>query len=180
MGIQLSFSFDKILPILSPDDIFSSLGAELLEALKEDRRIERKPAGTHARVLGDYFSMWANTAPEGGLIFLGLEDDGSVSGCTDLSDSELNEREKANRTFAPDARSECKRVQVANRDGTQDFILAIRVFYREDKVVTTVSGDAFIRDGDSKRRLSDEEIRELQNERASGLREGACQAGLSG
>jgi len=43
--------------------------------------------------------------------------------------------------------------------------LAIRVFYREDKVVKTVNGEAFIRDGDSKRRLTDEEIRELENDK---------------
>ena len=165
MEIQLTLSFETLLPILSPDDIYASLGPGLLDSLKEDRRIERKPAGTHARVLGDYFSMWANTAPEGGLIFLGLEDNGSISGCSSLSEQELNEREKANHTYTPDARSESKRIQVLNRNGQQDFILAIRVFYREDKVVKTVSGDAFIRDGDSKRRLSDDEVRELQNDK---------------
>jgi ATP-dependent DNA helicase RecG len=165
MEIQLTLSFEKILPILSPDDIYSSLEPELLAGLKEDRRIERKPANTHPRALGDYFSMWANTPPEGGLIFLGVEDDGSISGCNCLSERELNEREKANRTFAPDARSESRRVQATNRDGEVDFILAIRVFYREDKVVTTVSGDAFIRDGDSKRKLSPDEIREFQNDK---------------
>ena len=163
--MQLTFSFDKILPIMSPDDIYASVSGNLIESLKEDRRIERKPAGTHGRVLGDYFSMWANTAPEGGLIFLGVEDDGSISGCISLSDRELNDREKANRAYAPDARSESKRIPVKNRDGIEDFILAIRVFYREDKVVRTIGGDAFIRDGDSKRRLDDEEIRELENDK---------------
>jgi len=165
MSIQLTFSFEKILPILSPDDIYSGLGAELLELIREDRRLERKPAGIHARALGDYFSMWANTAPEGGLVLVGVEDDGSISGCSHLSDGELNEKEKAHRTYAPDARSESKRVPVNNVDGEPDFILAIRVFYREDKVVTNSGGDAFIRDGDSKRKLSAEEVRELQNDK---------------
>jgi len=40
--------------------------------------------------------------------------------------------------------------------------MLIRVFYREDKVVTTISGDAFIRVGDQKHQLTTEEIHELK------------------
>jgi ATP-dependent DNA helicase RecG len=162
---QLTFTFEKLLPILTPDDIYASLDAGLVAALKEDRRIERKPAGTHNRVLGEYYSMWANTAPDGGLIFLGVEDRGQISGCSHLSQNELNEREKSGRTHCPDARSESKRIQLVNLDGEIDFVLAIRVFYREDKVVTEVGGNAYIRIGDSKTRLSDQEVRELQNDK---------------
>jgi predicted HTH transcriptional regulator len=50
-------------------------------------------------------------------------------------------------------------------DGDADFILAIRIFYREDKVVADVSGNVFTRVGDEKRKLGDEEVRELQNDK---------------
>ncbi len=165
MSLQLSLTFEKIYPILTPDDIYSSISPELIERLNEDRRIERKSAATHARELGTYFSMWANTPPEGGLLLLGVEDNGKISGCNHLSDMELNEREKAAWTYCPDSRSESKRIQTINMNGEQDFIVAVRIFYREDKVVTDVSGNVYIRDGDSRRRLSAEEIRELQNDK---------------
>ena len=165
MSVQLNLSFDKLYSILSPDDIYSSLNPELIDLFSEDRRLERKPAGTHARELGTYFAMWANTPPEGGLLLIGVEDNGTISGCKRLLDGELNEREKAAWTYCPDARSDSKRIQVTNTQGEQDFVLAIRVFYREDKVVADVSGSVYIRDGDSRRKLTPDEIRELQNDK---------------
>lgn len=68
MDDQLKLSFEQILPLLTVDEIYERASAELLTSLgKEDRRFERKPSGIHALTLGEYFSMWANTAPDGGL-----------------------------------------------------------------------------------------------------------------
>jgi ATP-dependent DNA helicase RecG len=165
MTVQLKFSFKELLPLLTPDEIYSSVSTKLIDELKEDRRVERKPAGIHGRALGEYYAMWANTVPDGGLVFVGVEDNGAISGCSHLSEGDLNEKEKAGRQYCPDARSESKRVSVTNMDGDADFIIAIRVFYREDKVVADVSGNVFTRVGDEKRKLSDEEVRELQNDK---------------
>lgn len=162
---QLNLSFKELLPILLPDDLYRSLDADLLNTLKEDRRVERKPSGIHSRALGEYFSMWANTAPEGGLLFIGIEDNGTIGGCSRLSHSELNERELAGKVFCPDARYDSKRIPVINLKGEPDFVLTIRVFYREDKVVAHTDGSVWTRVGDQKRRLSDEEVRELQNDK---------------
>ncbi len=102
--------------------------------------------------------MWANTAPDGGLVVIGMEDGGGVGGCSKLSQKELNRLEKTGMEYCPDARFDSKRVEA----GANDYLLIFRVFYKPDKVVKTVSGDAFIRYGDSKKKLNDEEVRELQ------------------
>jgi ATP-dependent DNA helicase RecG len=47
-------------------------------------------------------------------------------------------------------------------DGSPDFLLLIRVYYRSDKLVETVRSDAFVRSGKSKRLLSADEKREIQ------------------
>jgi ATP-dependent DNA helicase RecG len=166
MGLQfqLSFSFDTPSSLLTPDEIFQLSGAELLRRLKikEDRRIERKAAGVQPRLLGEYFSMWANTSPCGGLVIVGMEDDGTLTGCHHLSANQINDREKSGFVFCSEARMESKRVPVVAEDGTDSFVMLFRVFYRDDKVVVNSSGQAFIRIGDSKHELSAEEIRELQ------------------
>jgi ATP-dependent DNA helicase RecG len=160
---QLALVFEgPILPLLSPEEIYAHADQALLQTLREDRRIERKSAKTDSRRLGDYHSMWANTKPDGGLIAVGVEKDGSISGCLRLSCSDLNEREKTAKDFCPDSRPESKRISVINADGLQDFVLLIRVPYREDKVVKTVAGKAYIRIGDEIKELSEDEIRELQ------------------
>ena len=151
-----------LLPLLTPDEIYRLADERLLTALCEDRRLEYKSSRIDRRHLGDYFSMWANTKPNGGLIVVGIEKDGTITGCERLSREDLNEIEKADRDFCPDCRPESKRIAVRNSQGQADFILVIRVPYREDKVVRTVAAKAFVRIADEKKELSEDEIRELQ------------------
>ena len=73
--------------------------------------------------------------------------------------------EKAAKDYCPDSRLQSKRLSVINVNGHDDFLLILRVPYREDKVVRTVAGKALIRIGDEKKELSEEEIRELQIDR---------------
>jgi len=158
---QLSLRFEIPLALISPDELYQNAEA-FFELLKEDRRFERKSPKTSPRSLGEYFSMWANTLPDGGLIAVGIEDGGGITGCACLSQSELNEREQAGRTYCPDARYESKLVPVTNSQGKSDFVLLIRVQYRPDKVVYDSQGHAWIRIGDQKHELSKEQCREIE------------------
>ncbi len=65
--------------------------------------------------------------------------------------------------YCPDAKYECKNVPIVNTDGHPDFVLAIWVKYRADKLVETTEGAAFIRRGSSRRRLKPDEVREFRN-----------------
>src|SRR5437016_12017466 len=136
---QLTFRFDIPLALVLPDDLYQNAEA-YMDVLREDRRFERKSPRTSTRSLGEYFSMWANTVPEGGLIAVGIEDNGAVTGCKGLSQSELNEREQAGKIYCPDARYSTKPVPITNAKGESDFILLIRVQYRSDKVVYDMRG----------------------------------------
>jgi ATP-dependent DNA helicase RecG len=68
---QLSFDLDSLLKksakMMTVDEIFASLTAIPIVDFKEDRRIERKVAGVTASALGNYFSVFANTPPDGAL-----------------------------------------------------------------------------------------------------------------
>lgn len=163
---QLEFIWEKKpLALLNVQELFDEANNDLLRRIGEDNRIERKPAGIHVAQLSEYFSMFANRKPDGGLIVVGIENDGTISGCSGLSHNKLNDLEKTGYTYCPDAKHEIKRLPVTRDDGASDFVLLFRVFYRQDKVVKTVRGEAFIRRGDSKKRLSQAEIRELQLDR---------------
>jgi ATP-dependent DNA helicase RecG len=167
-GMPVQIGFDFTFPVRRPwrlltaDELYDSMSAEAAVDAAEDHRIERKTAGFAARALGDYFSMWANTPPFGGIMLLGIEDGSVISGCKSASTSHMNDLQRAGDVYCPEARYQCRQVPVVNADGEDDYLLAIRVFYREDRVVETTSHEAFARRGSSKRRLSDEEKRELQ------------------
>ena len=166
MKKQLEFTWEKKpLALLNVQELFDEANKYLLRCIGEDNRIERKPSGIHGAQLSEYFSMFANTKPDGGLIVVGIENDGTISGCSSLSHNKLNDLEKTGDIYCPDARHEIKRLPVTLDDGVSDFVVLFRVFYRHDKVVKTVRGEAFTRRGDSKKKLSQAEIRELQLDR---------------
>lgn len=156
------FIEESPLALLSADDIFQQADADLLRRLKEDRRLERKPAGIHFDDLGGYLSMWANSPPEGGLIVIGMEDDGAFSGCARLPSERLNDIEAVGHTFCPDARYQTKRIPVTSAKGKSDFVVLFRVVYRQDKLVRTNRNESFIRRGDKRVKLSEEERREIE------------------
>ena len=91
------------LGLVTVETIYGRADQHLLQTIAEDRRVERKPASVHADFLGEYFSMWANT-PGGGLIVVGLADDGGVLGCLTAGPQTLIRLEQAGRDYAPDAR----------------------------------------------------------------------------
>lgn len=160
--LQLNFPSEKPTTLLSVQELYEQANGPLLQRVHEDRRLERKPAGVHVGNLSEYFSMFANTKPDGGLIVVGMENDGTITGCTKLSHNQLNSLERTGDTHCPDARYEAKRLEVTAGQGRLDFLLLFRIFYREDKLVKTVGGDAYARSGDSKKKLRAEEVRELQ------------------
>jgi len=165
--IQLALEFPPVknLLLLSVTEIYNTATQSLLENLKEDRRIERKPVGTHASSLGDYFSMWANTKPDGGIIVIGQENDGTISGCTKGGQNHINDLEQTGDIYCPDARFDIKRVNVKLPSGENDFVILFRIFYRENKLARTVRREAFVRSADTKKKLSEEEAHELEIEK---------------
>lgn len=164
---QFEFAFDKpefdSIQLMGTREIYEYIDNINSVELKEDRRIERKVVGVQAKALGDYFSAFANTPPDGGIIIIGVEDDGSISGCKGADSKHINELERAGDIYCPSAKYECKFVRTTNKHGASDRILVFHVRYSQDKVIETVDGSAYIRRGESKRKLSEDDKRELRN-----------------
>jgi ATP-dependent DNA helicase RecG len=106
---QLSFPIVRKTELIPVDSLYAQADQSLLNRLRsEDRRYERKSAGIQAQALGDYFSILANTAPDGGLIAIGVDDDGGYSGCANAHPKHMNELERAGDVYCPDARYDYK------------------------------------------------------------------------
>lgn len=165
---QLSFDFEAPSPLQlrTPTELFLSADEELLRKLHEDRRFEAKACNFAPRPIGEYLCMWANTA-EGGLLAIGVQNDGSLEGCSTLSHQQLNEMEKAGHTFCPDVALTSKRIEIhRDRDNALDFVVLFLVEYNRTRVVRTTGGKVFVRVGDSIKELRQpDEIRRLQAEK---------------
>lgn len=160
--VQLTLNFEpSLLALLTPDEIWES-AATLVPKMREDRRLERKPPRFEPRALGEYFSMWANTAPDGGLMVLGLGDRGEILGFENEDEGRVNTLEATGPVFCPDAHFSSKRLPIINDNGHNDYLLLFRIYYHKSKVVKNSAGEAFHRIADRKHKLSPEMIRELE------------------
>lgn len=164
---QATFDFDSP-PLFegstlwTPRDIWVKLNQRVIEYLKEDRRIERKNhKSPNLDDLAKYYSAFSNT-PDGGLLVYGIADNGDITGCG-FSVEQINNVERCHITHCPMAKPEFKKVSVIV-DGTQAFCLAIFIPY-VGKLVETNKNEAWIRYGESKHLMSEEEKRDFRSTR---------------
>jgi ATP-dependent DNA helicase RecG len=169
---QLAFDLASVPPprrdlaeLWTPDDIFAAAQREGVAALTrfpEDNRIEWKSVRYEPKDLADYLSMWANTQPYGGLIAVGIEKTAAIGGCIPVGLDRVSELERTGTDHCPDALYDTRRIPATRPDGVADFVLLFRVYYRPDKLVETVRHEAFVRIGNTKRRLTEDEKREIR------------------
>lgn len=145
----------------TPDDIFLNADQTIIANFGEDFRVERKSARKDPKALAATISAFANHQPHGGVIFVGVEDNGEVTGFAELGPDRPSEFE-ASGQFCPDAKLDFRRLPVTNSAGQQDFVIAIRVFYRATRLVETHAREAFMRRGRESRRLTEDEKREIR------------------
>ena len=106
--------------------------------------------------------MYSNT-PDGGVIVYGATSHGIATGCSTLSAEQLNSIEKCHIQRCPSAKPEFKRIPVII-NGSEDFCIAMYVPYL-GKLAETNKGEAYIRYGDSKHKMSEEEKRDFRSSR---------------
>jgi len=156
--------------LFKPDQIFASDDGAFVCRLTEDTRFDRKSGKVERIGLAQCLSAFGNgPAVEGGVVAVGIEKNGKVTGCSHLSESRLQEIETAGYEMCPDGRFETHRISVKNFAGKDDFLVLIRIYYVESRLVKLTNGEAYCRQSDRSRKLSDaekEEIRISKGERS--------------
>ena len=147
----------------TPRDIWVRLNQRMLTHFSEDRRVEYKRAQKiNFDDMATYYSAFSNT-PDGGVLVFGCDSKGVPTGCADVDPRMINRIEDFHVTMCPQARPEVKRIAVINGD-QEDFCVAVYVPY-VGRLVETNKGEAWIRYGDSRHRMSDEEKRDFRSTR---------------
>ena len=147
----------------TPREIWVRLNQRMMSHFAEDRRIEYKRAGKiHFEDLATYFSAFSNS-PDGGVIVYGLDSKGNPTGCTATDTRQLNQLEDFHLKMCPQAKPEVKRIAVIV-DGAEDFCIAVYIPY-VGKLVETNKGEAWVRYGDSRHKMTDEEKRDFRSTR---------------
>lgn len=149
--------------MFKPDQIFESDDGAFIVRLTEDTRFDRKSGRVDGNGLAICLSAFGNgPAVEGGVVAVGIEKDGRVTGCKHLSEGKLQEIETAGRDRCPDGRFSTRRIEITNEKDEVDFLVLIRIYYVEGRLVNLSNDDAYCRQGDKSRRLTDSEKQEIR------------------
>lgn len=166
---QLSLPFDEPFSVSdqpelwTPRDIWVRFTQRMIPFFEEDRRIEYKSTPKiHWDDYATYLSTFANT-PDGGVLCYGVADSGKLIGCRNLDTGQLNNFETLSLTKCPMAKPEVKQIPIVI-DGQSDFLVLVYVPY-SGRLVETHKGEAWIRYGDTKHRMSEEEKRDFRSTR---------------
>ena len=166
---QLELPFDSLFelgenPALwTPRDIWVRINQRLMSYFKEDRRIEyKRTRKVDFEDFATYLSTFSNT-PDGGLVVFGADSHGMAEGCSNLAKDQLNNIEHCHTKYCPQSRPEFKRFEVVIGDKT-DFCVAVYIPY-VGRLVETNKQEAWIRYGDSRHKMSEEEKRDFRSTR---------------
>ena len=131
-----------------------TLTVEKLITMPESQNYDRKSARLAERELARHISAMANAT--GGVIALGIEDNGDVTGVDDLRENDFRKVPIDFLQTRPQYR-----IEVLLTDGGKRILL-FHVDPSVNDIIKRTNGDAFLRVGDSSRKLSSDEITSLE------------------
>lgn len=130
----------------------------------ENQYLDRKSARKKPGELLKHLIGFANA--DGGLLVIGVEDDGSISGFKSQGARSVNEFRQIdrNQAFYPLAK-EFREIEVINKNGENDIIVVISIEPSINRVIVSPDDIAYLREGDETVALSFERRRMLEYDR---------------
>jgi ATP-dependent DNA helicase RecG len=149
--------------LLTPDQVYEADDVELILRLGEDHRLDYKSARRQPKEFAKDLSAFGNGPSHmGGVIVVGVENDGSISGCKSLDETSLQKLEAFGSTHCEGGSFEYRRLKCKNFRDEEDFIILCRVYYVPNRLVILSDGSAYQRISDTTRKLNDEDKNEIR------------------
>jgi ATP-dependent DNA helicase RecG len=133
--------------LLGTDQIFESNDYTLFARLTEDDRFDRKSSKIAPNALAVDLSAFGNgPSIHGGVLAIGIDNKTcAIEGCKSLSDEALQGLQRAGIDRCPTGKFVPRKVACKNSRGEDDFLILIRVYYVEDRLVELTDGTAYAR-----------------------------------
>lgn len=136
-----------------------------LRTMPEGQFFDRKSARIRSKDLARHISAFANAS--GGILAVGIEDDGRVTGFKGAGAQDIEELERCHiLNCEPSPPVEPSRIEVTNDNGQDDVVLLLRVDASSDSVVRRRDDNkVFYRSGDKSNELGHDQILRLEYDR---------------
>ncbi len=149
---------------MSLSKINSRINLEYLKTEKENLYFERKKAKISLQNLANEIASFANS--NGGIIAVGICDDGKIEGFNVYGKDKLNDCQKVVTNFlknTPTYRTEL--IEIKNEKGEDDNLLLFHIEPELNYLIRNNKDEVFCRQGDSSIKLNANQIRSLEYDR---------------
>jgi len=141
-----------------------SLSIEYLKDTKESLYFDRKKAKIGFQDLANEIASFANA--NGGIIVVGITDDGVVEGFNAYGTKKLNECQKVvTNLLKPVPVYETELIDIINNKGEKDNVLLFHIEPTLNFIVRNNKDEVYLRQGDSSIKLTADQIRSLEYDR---------------
>ena len=143
---------------MSISKIDPTLSVEKLQTMTESQFFDRKSARLTAKDFSHQLSAFANAS--GGLVVIGVEDDGQITGVT--ADKENSFRQAAFDHLQVPPEYQIEIIPCTLNSGGNGDIMLFHIAPSSNEIIKLKSGDAYLRVGDSSRKLNAEMLAALE------------------
>lgn len=141
-----------------------SLTLDYLTKTPENLYLDRKRAKISLQDLANEIASFANA--NGGIIAVGITDDGLIEGFNIYGSKKLNDCQKVVSGYLnPAPVYECELVSVKNQKQEDDYILLFHIESTMNYIVRNNKDEVYCRQGDSAIKLTSDQIRSLEYDR---------------
>lgn len=139
----------------------SNISMQYLINTPENLYFDRKRAKISQQDLANEIASFANA--NGGVIAVGISDDGKIEGYNSYGIDKLNGCQKAVTGYLnPSPIYECEVIKVKNQKNEDDNIVLFHIEPANNYIVRNNKGEVYIRQGDSSIKLNVDQIRSLE------------------
>lgn len=141
-----------------------NINVSYLKTEKENLYFDRKRAKIAGVDLANTIASFCNA--NGGIVVVGITDDGIIEGFADVGINKLNEIQKVvNMYLHPSPIVLMELIDVINQRGEKDYVVVFHIEAALQKIIYNNKDEVFCRRGDSSFKLTNEQIKSLEYDR---------------
>lgn len=148
----------------------SKITDKFLKEAIEDQYFDRKSSRIKPKDIAAPLCAFANA--NGGCLAIGVSDDKQIEGFNDIGDDKINDFLKLPYDLCnPTPKYNTEILEINNKKGEPDKVLLFHIESSANKIIKTSSSEVYLRIGDSSKRLSYEDIKNLEYDKGERLYE---------
>lgn len=141
-----------------------SITLKYLKETRENLYFERKKAKVGNQVLANEIAAFANA--NGGVIAVGVTDNGEIEGFNNMGINKLNECQKIVTNYLnPTPKYNVEVIDIINEEGEEDKIVLFHISPSTNSIIRNNKDEVYLRQGDSSIKLNNSQIKSLEYER---------------